>query len=137
MEAAGTSICLAMKAVLLSARWAGRSRRLGLEQAASASGDVAEVHAENAMLRDTIEFLVERLACAEGRLRAAHIRKPYSLAERLHILPEQRFRLVRSCPDGGHRQDSRGKNPTHAHLHYARRCSARNVVLSSPALRAV
>ena len=44
------------------------------------------MHAENVMLRDTIEFLVERLACAERRLKAAHIRKPYSLAERLHIL---------------------------------------------------
>ena len=86
MEAAGTSICLVMKAVLLSARWAGRSRRLGLEQAAQASGEAAEVQAENAVLRDTVEFLVERLACAERRLKAAHIRKPYSLAERLHIL---------------------------------------------------
>jgi transposase InsO family protein len=75
-----------MKAVLLSARWAGRSRRLGLEQAAQASGEAAEVQAENAVLRDTVEFLVERLACAERRLKAAHIRKPYSLAERLHIL---------------------------------------------------
>ena len=79
MEAAGTSICLVMKAVLLSARWAGRTRRLGLEQAAKASGGGAEVQAENVMLRDTVEFLVERLACAERRLKAAHIRKPYSL----------------------------------------------------------
>jgi transposase len=38
------------------------------------------------MLRDTVEFLIERLACVERRLQAAHIRKPYSLAERLHIL---------------------------------------------------
>jgi hypothetical protein len=30
VEAAGTSICLAMKVVLLSARWAGQSGRLGL-----------------------------------------------------------------------------------------------------------
>jgi putative transposase len=75
-----------MKAVLLSARWAGRSRRLGLEQAAQASGDVAEVRAENVVLRDTVEFLVERLACAERRLKAASIRKRYSLTERLHIL---------------------------------------------------
>ena len=37
MEAAGTSVCLMMKAVLLSARWAGSSRRLGLEQAAVVS----------------------------------------------------------------------------------------------------
>ncbi len=42
MEVAGTSICLVMKAVLLGARRAGRSRRLGLEQAAEASGDVVE-----------------------------------------------------------------------------------------------
>ena len=32
MEAAGTSICVAMKAVLLSGRWAGWARLLGLEQ---------------------------------------------------------------------------------------------------------
>ena len=75
-----------MKAVLLSARWAGRARRPGLEQAASASGDRKEVLAENVTLRDTVEFLTERLACAERRLKAAHIRTPYSLAERLHIL---------------------------------------------------
>jgi len=75
-----------MKAVLLSARWAGRTRQLGLEQAASASGDRAEVMAENVVLRDAVEFLRERLACAERRLKAANIRKPYSLAERLHIL---------------------------------------------------
>jgi len=86
VEAAGTSICLVMKAVLLSARWAGRSRRLGLEQAAEASGNVADVQAENVVLRDTVEFLAERLACAERRLKAAHIRAPHSLTERMHIL---------------------------------------------------
>ena len=75
-----------MKAVLLSARWEGRTRRLGLEQAARAAGDVADPQAENILLRDTVEFLSERLACAERRLKAAKIRKPYSLAERLHIL---------------------------------------------------
>jgi hypothetical protein len=86
VEAAGTSICLVMKAVLLSARWAGRSRRLGLEQAAKGSGDVAEVHVENVVLRDTVELLVERLACAQRRLKAASIRMPYSPSARLHIL---------------------------------------------------
>jgi transposase InsO family protein len=44
------------------------------------------VLAENVTLRDTVEFLVERLACAERRLKAAHIREPCSLAERLHTL---------------------------------------------------
>jgi len=75
-----------MKAVLLSNRWAGRTRRLGLEQAARASTDGGEVWAENIVLRDTVELLMERLACAERRLKAGHIRRPYSLAERLHIL---------------------------------------------------
>jgi len=36
--------------------------------------------------RDTIELLVEQLACAQRRLKAANIRMPYSPAERLHIL---------------------------------------------------
>jgi len=62
VEADETAVSLVMKAVLLSGRWAGRSRRLGLEQAAKASGDGAEVQAENVMLRDTVEFLGERLA---------------------------------------------------------------------------
>jgi transposase InsO family protein len=75
-----------MRAALLSARWAGRSRRLDLEQAAKAADDGAESTAENVVLRDTVEFLTERLACAERRLRAANIRKPYSPEERLHIL---------------------------------------------------
>ena len=86
MAATQTAVCLVMKAVLLSARWAGRSRRLGLEQAAKAAGDGAEAEAEKAMLRDTIELLVEQLACAQRRLKAANTREPYSLAERLHIL---------------------------------------------------
>jgi len=54
VEGAGTAVCLVMKAVLLSGRWAGRTRRLGLEQAAKASGDGAEVQAENVMLRDLL-----------------------------------------------------------------------------------
>ncbi len=86
MEATGTSVCLVMKAVLLSARWAGRSRQLGLAQAAKAAGEGAESRAETVALRDTVEFLTEQLACAERRLKAAGIRKPYSPAERLHIL---------------------------------------------------
>jgi len=54
VEAAGTSICLVMKAVLLRARWAGRRRRLGLEEAAKAAGDGAQAQAENVVLRDTV-----------------------------------------------------------------------------------
>ena len=54
MEAAGTPIGLVMKAVLLSARWARRSRRLALAQAVKAAGAGAAVKAENIMLRDSI-----------------------------------------------------------------------------------
>ena len=45
--------------------WAWSKRR-------EASGAGAQVHAENAILRDTIEFLIERLACAERRPKAPH-----------------------------------------------------------------
>ncbi len=82
MEAAETGICLVMKAVLLSGRWAGRTRRLGLEQAAKAAGDGAEVQADTVMLRDTIEFLVEQLACAQRRLQAAEVSQNQSEASR-------------------------------------------------------
>ena len=51
MEGAGASVRLVLKAVLLSARWAGRARQPGLEQAASACGDHAEVLAEKVTLR--------------------------------------------------------------------------------------
>jgi putative transposase len=75
-----------MKAVLLSARWAGRRRRLALAQAAKAGDDGAAAQAENVVLRGTIELLTEQLSCARRRLKAANIRMPYSPAERLHIL---------------------------------------------------
>jgi hypothetical protein len=58
-----------MKAVLLSARWAGRSRQLGLEQSAKAAGSGAELEAENAVLRDTLESLTEQLGCAQRQLK--------------------------------------------------------------------
>ena len=61
-----------------SAAWFGAGGESG--------GGGAECQAENVLLRDTVEFLTERLACAERRLTAAKIRKPYSLAERLNIL---------------------------------------------------
>jgi len=79
-------MCLVMKAVLFSARWTGRGRRLGLEWASRAAGDVEKVYAENVLLHDLVEFLIERVTCLERRLNAANIRKPYSVAQRLHIL---------------------------------------------------
>lgn len=43
-EGAGTSFCLVVKVVLLTARWAGRGRRLALTQAAKAADDGAAPH---------------------------------------------------------------------------------------------
>jgi len=65
---------------------AGEESAAALEQAGKASGDSARVLAENVVLRDRVEFLRERLACAQRCLKAAGLRKPYSLSERLHIL---------------------------------------------------
>jgi len=73
VEAARTSVCLVMKAVLLSARWAGRVRQLGLEQAASASGDHAEVLAENVTLRP----------CGHREVHADDVRESRHLASRM------------------------------------------------------
>jgi len=77
VEPAARSVSAAMKAVLLSARWEGWSRRLGLAKAASASDDSAQALAENLILRDRLEFLTERLACAQRRLKLASLsRRP-------------------------------------------------------------
>jgi hypothetical protein len=50
-----------MKAVLLSARWAGQSRQLALAQAAKAAAEGAEGDSEKVALRDRVEFLTEQL----------------------------------------------------------------------------
>ncbi|MCK4300216.1 MAG: DDE-type integrase/transposase/recombinase [Planctomycetes bacterium] len=86
MEASGTSICLIFRAVLLSARWARHHKRLCLEQAVAMPGDAGQLQAENLELRDVNELQSEQIAVLRRRLKAAGIRRPYSVAERLRIL---------------------------------------------------
>ena len=86
MEAAETAVCLVVKAVVLSARWAARGRRVCLRKAASASGQLAQLRSENLTLRDTLELQGEQMAHLRRRLRQANVRLPYSPAERLRVL---------------------------------------------------
>jgi len=86
VEAAETAVCLVVKAVVLSARWAARRRRLCLEDSANLPGELAELRAENVALRDTLELQGEQIAHLRRRLRQANVRMPYSLSERLRIL---------------------------------------------------
>jgi len=71
---------------MLSARWARDRKRLCLEQAVAAPGELAQLRAENLDLRDTNELQAEQIAILQRRLRAAGIRRPYSVAERLRII---------------------------------------------------
>lgn len=86
MEAFGTSICLILRAVLLSARWARYHKQLCREQAGTTSGELAQLRAENLELRDRLALKEEQIAHLQRRLRAAKIRRPHYLAERLRIL---------------------------------------------------
>lgn len=86
MEAAGTSICLMFRSILLSARWAKQYRQLCREQAKKATGEVATLLAENLEQRHIIELQSDTIAILQRRLKAAGIRRPYSVPERLHIL---------------------------------------------------
>jgi transposase len=86
MEAAGAAVCLVMRAVLLSARWAGWRRRLCLAGALGSAGELAHRRAENLLLRDRLEQQAEQIAHLRRRLRQANVRLPYSPAECLRIL---------------------------------------------------
>ena len=86
MEALGTSICLIFRSVLVSARWGKEYRRLCREQANSATGEVAQLRVENLEQRDIIELQADQIAVLQRRLKAARVRRPYSVGERLHIL---------------------------------------------------
>ena len=86
MEAFVTSICPIFRAALRSARWARHHKRLCLEQAVAVPGELPQLRAENLDLRDTNEMQAEQIAILQRRLRAAGIRRPYSVAERLRII---------------------------------------------------
>lgn len=75
-----------MRAVLLSARWAGWRRRACLANALAGPGELADLRAEDLILRDRLEQQTEQIAHLRSRLHQANVRLPYSPAERLRIL---------------------------------------------------
>jgi len=82
------SVSLMVRALVLSARWAARSRRLSLERACARAeaGRVAELEARVMVLEDAVAFRDARLEVLEKRLGEERPRRPYPLVERLRIL---------------------------------------------------
>ena len=88
MEIYEASLSLMVRAMVVSARWAARSRRLFLERACAGgeAGRVAELEARVVMLEDAVAFRDARLEVLEKRLGEQRPRRPYPLMERLRIL---------------------------------------------------
>jgi len=82
------SVSLIVRAMVVSARWAARSRRLGLEGACARAeaGRVAQLEARVTVLEDAVAFRDARLEVLEKRLGEERPRRPYPLMERLRIL---------------------------------------------------
>lgn len=82
------AVCLIVQAMLLSARWAGRRRRLCLEQAAGVAdyNRVAELEARVLLLEDIVALRDAHIEVLERRLGESRTRRPYAPTERLRIL---------------------------------------------------
>ena len=88
MQIYEASISLIVRALVISARWAGHRRRLCLEQvSAQAEGRrVTELEARVVVLEDAVAFREARLATLERRLGEERPRRPYPLVDRLRLL---------------------------------------------------
>jgi hypothetical protein len=88
MEMFPASVALIIRALVVSARWAGRARRLALEQAtvAADSSREAALEARVVVLEDMVEQRDAHIAVLQGRLGEERHRKPYPLMERLRII---------------------------------------------------
>ena len=88
MEVFPASVVLIIRALLVSARWAGRSRRSALEQltVAAETSRVAQLEARVATLEDTLELRDAHIEVLESRLGSKRPRKPYPLMERIRII---------------------------------------------------
>ena len=88
MEIYEASVSLMVRAMVVSARWAARSRRLCLEGACAGgeAGRVARLEARVVALEDAVAFRDARLEVLEKRLGEERPRRPYPLMERLRIL---------------------------------------------------
>jgi len=82
------SVSLMVRAMVVSARWAARSRGLCLERACASgeAGRVARLEARVMALEDAVAFRDARLEVMEKRLGEERPRRPYPLMERLRIL---------------------------------------------------
>jgi len=82
------SVSLMVRAMVVSARWAARSRRLSLERACARAEArrVAQLEARVMVLEDAVAFRDARLEVMERRLGEERPRRPYPLMERLRIL---------------------------------------------------
>ena len=88
MEIYEASVSLMVRAMVVSVRWAARSRRLSLERAClpGNTGRVAKLEARVLALEDAVAFRDARLEVMEKRLGEDRPRRPYPLMERLRIL---------------------------------------------------
>jgi transposase InsO family protein len=88
MEVFPASVALIIRALVVSARWAGGTRQSTLEEMTAAAGRsrVAELEARVATLEDTVELRDAHIEVLESRLGGKRPRKPYPLMERLRII---------------------------------------------------
>jgi transposase InsO family protein len=88
MEVFPASVALVIRALVVSARWAGRARRLALERATAAAdaNREAALEARVMVLEGIVEQQDAHIEVLESRLGAGRPRKPYPLMERLRII---------------------------------------------------
>jgi transposase len=88
LESFPASVALIIRALVVSARWAGRSRRSTLEEmtAAAETSRVVELEARVATLEDTLELGDAHIEVLESRLGEKRPRKPYPLMERIRFI---------------------------------------------------
>lgn len=88
MEVFPASVTLVIRALVVSARWAGRARRLALGRAIAAADANREAAWEARVM--ALEAMVEQrdahIEVLESRLGEQRSRKPYPLMERLRII---------------------------------------------------
>jgi len=88
MEVFPASVALIIRALMVSARWAARSRRCALEQltAAAEASRVAQLEARVVSLEDSLDLREAHISVLESRLGHERPRRPYPLMQRLRIM---------------------------------------------------
>jgi len=88
MEIYEASVSLIVRAMVVSARWAARTRALSPERACARgeAGRVAQLEARVMRLEDAVAFRDARLEVLERRRGEERPRRPYPLLDRLRLL---------------------------------------------------